>query len=56
MLLTNLDLSPRALFDYYNQRQTIEAFFKADKHVFGMANLRSPEPSGGPGPVPYLRL
>jgi hypothetical protein len=41
MLLTNLDLTPRALFDYYNQRQTIEAFFKADKHVFGMANLRS---------------
>jgi IS4 transposase len=41
MLVTNLNLSPRALFDYYNQRQTIEAFFKADKHVFGMANLRS---------------
>jgi IS4 transposase len=25
----------------YNQRQTIEAFFKASKHVFGMTNLRS---------------
>jgi hypothetical protein len=41
MLLTNLDRAPRALFDFYNQRQTIEAFFKASKHVFGMANLRS---------------
>ena len=40
-LLTNLDRAPRALFDFYNQRQTIEAFFKASKHVFGMANLRS---------------
>jgi hypothetical protein len=41
MLLTNLDRAPRSLFDFYNQRQTIEAFFKASKHVFGMANLRS---------------
>lgn len=41
MLLTNLDWNPRALFDFYNQRQTIEAFFKAGKHVYGMANLRS---------------
>ena len=40
-LLTNLDRAPKALFDFYNQRQTIEAFFKASKHVFGMANLRS---------------
>ena len=41
MLVTNLDLAPRALFDYYNGRQTIQAFLKTDKHVFGMANLRS---------------
>lgn len=41
MLLTNLDRDPRALFVFYNQRQTIEAFFKASKHVYGMANLRS---------------
>ena len=41
MLLTNLDRAPLSLFDFYNQRQTIEAFFKASKHVFGMANLRS---------------
>jgi hypothetical protein len=41
MLLTNLDHSPQALFDFYNRRQTIEAFFKASKHVYGMANLRS---------------
>ena len=41
MLLTNLDVAPRRLFDFYNKRQTIEAFFKASKHVFGMANLRS---------------
>src|SRR5215471_11750093 len=41
MLLTNLDRAAKALFDFYNQRQTIEAFFKASKHVFGMANLRS---------------
>jgi hypothetical protein len=41
MLVSNLDLEPGALFDFYNQRQTIEAFFKASKHVFGMANLRS---------------
>ena len=41
MLLTNLDRGAKALFDFYNQRQTIEAFFKASKHVFGMANLRS---------------
>lgn len=41
LLVTNLDLEPGALFDFYNQRQTIEAFFKAGKHVFGMANLRS---------------
>ena len=41
MLLTNLDRAPRALFDFYNQRQRIEAFFKASKHVYGMANLRS---------------
>jgi hypothetical protein len=41
MLLTNLDRAPTSLFDFYNQRQTIEAFFKASKHVFGMANLRS---------------
>ena len=40
MLVTNLDLTPRALFDYYNQRQTIEAFFKAGKHVFGMLRSR----------------
>ena len=33
--------APHALFDFYNQRQTIEAFFKASKQVFGMANLRS---------------
>ncbi len=41
MLLTNLDRAPRAPFDFYNQRQTMEAFFKASKHIFGMANLRS---------------
>ncbi len=41
LLVTNLEMAPRALFDFYNQRQTIEAFFKAGKHVFGMANLRS---------------
>jgi hypothetical protein len=41
MLLTNLDRTAKVLFDFYNQRQTIEAFFKASKHVFGMANLRS---------------
>jgi hypothetical protein len=40
-LLTNLDRAPTSLFDCYNQRQTIEGFFKASKHVFGMANLRS---------------
>jgi hypothetical protein len=41
MLATNLDLTAGRLFDFYNQRQTIEAFFKAGKHVYGMANLRS---------------
>jgi len=41
MLLTNLEQAPRDLFNFYNQRQTIEAFLKASKHVFGMANLRS---------------
>jgi Transposase DDE domain group 1 len=41
LLVTNLELGPEQLFDFYNQRQTIEAFFKASKHVFGMANLRS---------------
>ncbi len=41
MLVTNLEMEPGALFDFYNERQTIEAFFKAGKHVFGMANLRS---------------
>jgi hypothetical protein len=25
----------------WSERQTTEAFFKASKHVFGMANLRS---------------
>jgi len=35
MLLTNLERAPRDVFDFYNQRQTIEAFFKASKHVFG---------------------
>jgi hypothetical protein len=41
VLVTNLDDAAHALFDFYNQRQTIEAFFKASKHVFGTANLRS---------------
>jgi hypothetical protein len=36
-----LDRAATALFDCYNHRQRIEAFFKASKHVFGMANLRS---------------
>jgi len=40
-LVTNLDDAAQAGFDFYNQQQTIEAFFKASKHVFGTANLRS---------------
>lgn len=44
LLLTNLpaDLfGIRRCFDFYNQRQTIEAFFAQSRHVYNIQNLRS---------------
>jgi hypothetical protein len=43
VLLTNLPctLDAVTLWRLYNGRQTIEAFFKTGRHVYGMSNLRS---------------
>lgn len=45
VLLTNLPTTVDAatLWHLYNGRQTIEAFFKTGRHVYGMSNLRSRE-------------
>lgn len=43
-LITNISkekMSPVELFHFYNQRQTIEAFFKIAKNVYGIKNLRT---------------
>lgn len=41
-LLTDITwLSPVELFHFYNERQTIEAFFKLCKHTYGIRNLRT---------------
>ena len=43
-LITNIpvkDMSASDLFHFYNGRQTIEAFFKTCKNVYGMRNLRT---------------
>lgn len=43
-LLTDLppsQMSAAQLFEFYNGRQTIEAFFRESRHVYGMKNLRS---------------
>jgi len=41
-LLTNIAwLNPVELFHFYNERQTIEAFFKLCKHTYGIKNLRT---------------
>ncbi len=44
MLVTNISkkqMSAVELFHFYNERQTIEAFFKTVKNTYGMRNLRS---------------
>jgi hypothetical protein len=46
LLLTNLpaaQFAPVALWELYGERQTIEAFFKTGRQVYGMGNLRSRE-------------
>lgn len=43
-LISNIhmkDMSAKDLFHFYNGRQTIEAFFKTCKNVYGMKNLRT---------------
>jgi transposase len=43
-LITNMavkEMTARDLFHFYNGRQTIEAFFKTCKNVYGMKNLRT---------------
>lgn len=43
-LLTNIkadEMDTVELFHFYNKRQTIEAFFKTCKEVYGMKNLRT---------------
>lgn len=43
-LITNIpvkDMSAQDIFHFYNGRQTIEAFFKSCKNVYGMKNLRT---------------
>lgn len=43
-LLTNIkaeEMSATELFHFYNKRQTIEAFFKTCKEVYGIKNLRT---------------
>lgn len=43
-LITNIPkekMSAVELFHFYNQRQTIEAFFKTAKNVYGIKNLRT---------------
>lgn len=43
-LITNIPearMSAPELFHFYNQRQTIEAFFKMAKNVYGIKNLRT---------------
>ncbi len=44
MLISNInkaEMSAHELFHFYNQRQTIEAFFKTCKNVYHMKNLRT---------------
>jgi hypothetical protein len=44
MLVTNIDLNDMdavQLFHFYNERQTIEAFFKMAKNVYHIKNLRT---------------
>lgn len=45
VLLTNLpgEFDPATLWRLYSERQTIEAFFKTGRHVYGLGNLRSRE-------------
>ncbi|WP_279233124.1 transposase [Marinisporobacter balticus] len=42
--MTNISIEKMSaveLFHFYNQRQTIEAFFKMAKNVYGRKNLRT---------------
>lgn len=46
LLITNIssnDMNPVELFHFYNERQTIEAFFKMAKNVYHIKNLRTSE-------------
>lgn len=49
MLVTNIpenQISPVELFYFYNQRQTIEAFFKKCKNIYHIKNLRTKKYDG----------
>ena len=49
LLITNIssnDMSPVELFHFYNERQTIEAFFKMAKNVYHIRNLRTSKFNG----------
>jgi len=44
MLISNIpeaEMSTHELFHFYNQRQTIEAFFSTCKNIYYMKNLRT---------------
>jgi hypothetical protein len=46
LLITNIssnEMNPVELFHFYNERQTIEAFFKMAKNVYHIKNLRTSE-------------